>query len=246
MNRRRLLAGVFLALWAPALLAFIPGPTIVRQCPYCSALFTGGSTLSGNDFDAVIWTDGAMDAPMDPEWPRLVKCWKCKRLIWVEEAKEVGEFGGIVIETKRSKKDRRWAKAKNPDEPMESDLLALAEKLHGERERYVRIWIWQMRNNEVRGRSGGNDGWTETRKKNIQRLREILDEKVPVDRFLLAEIARELGDFDSCLRLLEGGLRGVNPDLVVTTRKLAKAKSTAIIAVPREEDHSPAAATPGR
>jgi hypothetical protein len=66
-----------------------PGPTIIIACPYCGQYAKKKTLLSGNNFDAELWSDGKRVAPMLPAYPSLVICKKCNQFYWVKDAKEV-------------------------------------------------------------------------------------------------------------------------------------------------------------
>jgi uncharacterized protein YbaR (Trm112 family) len=70
----------------------IPGPDLVLACPYCESLFRLRSLSSGNTIIATYWTDGYQDNPMMPELPVLSRCPECRRLLWTEQAKQIGEI----------------------------------------------------------------------------------------------------------------------------------------------------------
>ena len=69
----------------------LPGPILIKQCPQCQKLFSESTLASGNTIGATFWTDGKCEAPMLPETPWLVKCAHCGHLIWIDEARQVGE-----------------------------------------------------------------------------------------------------------------------------------------------------------
>lgn len=66
----------------------MPGETIYRECPSCDGLLIERTLLSGNTIGARYWTDGKMDAPMMPQYPALVRCAHCQKLLWLPEARE--------------------------------------------------------------------------------------------------------------------------------------------------------------
>src|SRR5687767_1023305 len=68
------------------------GPDIVLACPRCGAPHRLRSLLTGNTFDAVVWTDGWRDAPMLPLPPVVSRCAACQRFFWVGRAERLGEL----------------------------------------------------------------------------------------------------------------------------------------------------------
>ena len=61
----------------------LPGPDIYYKCPYCSNVLYHGGMISGNTFGAKFYSDGKMDAPMLPQFPRITKCW-CNNIVWLK------------------------------------------------------------------------------------------------------------------------------------------------------------------
>ncbi|MEI6425043.1 MAG: hypothetical protein WCP55_22725 [Lentisphaerota bacterium] len=177
-------------------LAFNQGPDIIRECAKCNAMLTQHTTMSGNTFGARIWTDGKMVAPMLPFRPRLVKCPKCKNLIWINEAKEIDE---------QYLSDKKCSNTVEPSLPSEIDFLTMlsAEKLDKDKEIYARRQTWMAANDTVREKDGATIKFSEQQQKNLLTLANLMDEENPDQRIAKAEIFRELGRFDECLTLLE-------------------------------------------
>jgi uncharacterized protein YbaR (Trm112 family) len=175
----------------PAAAAYYPH-LIVRACPHCRAHVVQEETLSGNTIGAVYYTDGKREARMLPNHPWLVKCPACKGLFWVDEADEVAA-GFEAAEGK--------PKVLNPSE---GDLLAF---LSGptptkDKELYLRQRAWWAANDAWRHTRGAKTNFSEAQVKNLQAFSGMLDEKEDIERIFKAEIARELGRFDTCRRLL--------------------------------------------
>jgi hypothetical protein len=68
----------------------IPDADIVIACPYCAATARVFQLASGNTFGAITWTDGWMDAPMQPRAPRITRCHSCQKIYWVFLAPQLG------------------------------------------------------------------------------------------------------------------------------------------------------------
>jgi hypothetical protein len=157
--------------------AYMPA-LIVRECPHCKAHVVQEETVSGNTIGATYWTDGKREAKMLPDHPWLAKCPTCFKLFWVDEAVEV---------------DTGFDAAKGKQQvlaPSEKDMLRfLAEPgLPKDKEIYLRV--------------RATPAFSKDQVQNLKALSDMLDEKEPNQRILKAEIARELGEFDECLRLL--------------------------------------------
>jgi hypothetical protein len=118
--------------------AFQPGPDIIRECSKCQAHLEEETTMSGNTFGAVFWTDGKEDAPMLPERPWLAKCPKCGSLLWIDEIPKLGEqwkWGGI------SKEEKEWPDSVAVLVPSGADFMGLLAEgnLPENKERYLRL-----------------------------------------------------------------------------------------------------------
>jgi hypothetical protein len=165
---------------------------IVRECPHCRGHVVEEATLSGNTIGAKYYTDGKREAKMLPDHPALVKCPACSRLFWVEEAQEV---------------DSGFDAAKGKQQvmaPTGQELLAYlaGQTLPKDKEAYLRIHAWWAANDGWRWVPNSKPAFTKEQVKNLDALSALMDEAEPGERLLKAEIARELGRFDECLRLL--------------------------------------------
>jgi len=180
---------------ATAAWAYRPGPDIIRECPKCKTALSQETTMSGNTFGARTWTDGKMLAPMLPDRSWLVKCPNCGTLFWIDEARELG---------RKYQWDKKGLFGLEPKIPSEADFLNLlaADKLTEEKERYARQQAWWKANDSIREAENAAVEFSPLQEKNLLALIEILDEKDPGQRIAKAEIYRELGRFEACVRLL--------------------------------------------
>lgn len=178
---------------------------IVRECPHCKAHIVQEETLSGNTIGAKLYTDGKREAKMLPDHPTLAKCPLCGGLFWMEQAVEI-DSGFEAAEKK-----------KKIQAPSEKDLLhyLVGQALQIKMEKDLRIRTWWAANDVWRG-------LPEAQVKNLKALSALLDESDPDQRILKAEIARELGNFDECLRLLSHQFDKGYDRIVNFIRKLAE------------------------
>jgi hypothetical protein len=165
---------------------------IIRECPHCKTHVVQEETVSGNTIGATYWTDGKREAKMLPVHPWLVKCPACSGLFWVNEAVEV---------------DTGFDAAKGKQQvlkPSEKDVLEFLSgpALPRDKELYVRVWAWRSANDAWRRVPNATLAFSKDQVQNLNALSEMLEEAEPNQRILKAEIARELGEFDECLRLL--------------------------------------------
>ena len=198
MKRALLLLSVVCGLLSVATAwAYRPGPDIIRECPKCKTALAQQTMMSGNTFGARFWTDGKMVAPMSPDSPRLVKCPNCKALFWIDEARELGKRAWWYEHNK-------WPLAPGPDLPSEADFLNMlaTTELPQEKERYVRHSAWWAANDAIRMTENATISFSPAQEENLHALAGLLDEKEPQQRIAKAEIYRELGRFEKCVKLL--------------------------------------------
>ncbi len=193
------------------------GPDIILECPKYNALLIEKTFISGNTFNARFWTDGYILAPMMPKRPWLVKCPNCKTLIWLDEAKKIGEERAI-------EKEKMWPNALIPSIPLEADYLSIlnSNQLSKKKEKYIRINIWWDANEIIRMNPDETFKFTQEQERNIEILTNLLDEKNLDELIMKAEIFRELGIFDKCLLLLEQSSKNDNYILIRESAELIK------------------------
>jgi hypothetical protein len=197
--------------------AYMPA-LIVRECPHCKAHVVQEETVSGNTIGAIYWTDGKREAKMLPDHPWLAKCPVCAGLFWVDEALEV---------------DSGFDAAKGKQQvlaPSEKELLSFltAPALPRDKELYLRVRAWRSANDAWRRNPNATPAFSKDQVQNLHALSAMLDESVPNQRILKAEISRELGEFDKCLSLLSHPFEKDYEFTVGFIRKLAEDRVRAV------------------
>lgn len=140
---------------------------------------------------------------MLPDKSPILKCAKCSQLFWKAKAKQLAR---IEVFSTSKEEEERFAKASPAVNPTEQDLLNLSEErdLSRDEQLTVRRRAWWLANDPFRSsRESNKAGFSEAQLGNLRRLYSLLDEQNTGERILKSEIARELGDFDECLQLLE-------------------------------------------
>ena len=178
----------------------MPGPDYIYQCPKCSNLLRKGSLWSGNTYGGELYSDGKIVAPMLPEFPNLTKCKKCDEILWLSDMEQLGTDENTKPE---------WEIADQVEFLGVPDLLRFLEwdsvKNNAEKEEYVRFHIWQTFNDRIREKSqifiqkSEEVLW----KQNCQRLIELCDTTVINQKIMVAELYRNLEDFDTCVDILD-------------------------------------------
>lgn len=193
------------------------GPTLIKKCSACGQLIEEWTIMSGNDIGAVYWTDGECFAMMLPDLPKLVKCPRCKELLWISELELRGEKDGHSGFKVREMGNRRedFSGSLPYDDPVAGDYFAILKRGVSDLAKvlYLRLKGWRA-GNDVRRESaecpgmfktpegGANPPLSNDEIENMWALADLLKEKKHSDRLLKAEIMRELGHFDQALALL--------------------------------------------
>jgi hypothetical protein len=180
----------------------LPGPDEIIACPHCGFLARQHTLLSGNTFGAIFWTDGKMLAPMLPEFPAITRCARCTRVYWIEDAQVIGEErdGETVPE---EWKHAQVVRTLTLDEFREAIQMGLGTNT--ERECYLRLHYWWARNDPLREETTTRipHNYSDWERENFARLQELLDIHNPSERLMIAEMHREMGNFDAALQLVQ-------------------------------------------
>lgn len=219
MDMRAFFCIAMLLLFVAGASAFVPGPMVLRECPKCHVTIEEATMASGNSFMARYWSDGKMGAPMLPDYPWLVKCPKCKHLFWIDEAKKLGEVSN-------NPEKRGNVTSYKLEIPTVSDFYSVVEKTKDiTKQKYIRNNLWHFANDPYRDKiPGGKYSLSAQEKANMSALSRLLNEKNPGERLQKAEIARELGQFDQCLKLLNAAFDKRYTNSVAAVKMLAEGK----------------------
>jgi hypothetical protein len=181
----------------------IRGTDKIVACPACKKLAKYMTLISGNTFDATLYSDGLQISPMLPRPPAVVMCEGCGHVYWLKDAEE---FGELSLDG-QGESSPEWRKAdfvRGPD--IEHYYLAIDGGLARTRkeERDVRVLAWWKSNDPFRDESDVKPIYADaaSRQANMECLLSLLDEHDESDRIMKAEILRELGRFDEALKTL--------------------------------------------
>jgi hypothetical protein len=180
----------------------IPGPNRMYKCPECGHLLKKGSIISGNTFGAELYSDGKSIATMLPEFPDLTKCKKCDAIFWLSTLKE------IEISQWDDGNRSHWINADNAEflsiEEYNKVLdNGLAESK--EEELFIRQQIWWAYNDRKRADKPLFTDENDEIKygNNCHKLIALLDQNDLNQKIMIAEIKRNLGDFESCVDIIK-------------------------------------------
>ena len=168
------------------------------KCPNCKAesLFRG--LASSNTFGAIWFSDMKMVAEMLPDTPSLTVCEACNKFFWIKDIqREYRDYDYI------SKSNSKWVRFLTFDEYL-SALKIKSICNSDENERYIRIKIWWLFNDRVREKQDlfQSEEDQNTWKSNIERLIELLENTDSDNKFILADLYRNIGNFNQCLKLI--------------------------------------------
>jgi hypothetical protein len=179
----------------------ISGPTKIFQCPNCNNTLGRGTLISGNSLGARTFSDGKTIAPMLPEFPNITKCSKCKTIFWLKRAKKIAElnFSDPLSLNIKYDEDAKFLTTKEYIEALDKKIYKNKDE-----EMHIRLRLWWSFNDRVRG---GNELFEseeekEIWEKNIKRLMKLSDPDDIDQKITLAELHRCLGDFKSCMKII--------------------------------------------
>ena len=173
----------------------MPGPDLVYKCPHCGDFLITGSLLSGNTFGSILYSDGKQYAPMLPTFPDLTVCRNCDRFLRLSDSEEVASLDFVEIN------ETKWATAQRADFLSIADCSrALDSGYPKDREEEIEIrrLMWWTYNDRVRdGKELFTNQEDESRwKENLLQFLKILDPSDTEQLIMMAEIYRNLGEFD--------------------------------------------------
>ncbi len=179
----------------------LPGPNYVYECPKCKYLLYNRSIASGNTFGAKMYSDGKRTAPMLPELPDLTKCPNCNAMFWLSKMKEMGTSLNDMQE------NEAWAMAEEVDFlTIDEYQIALEGNVYGsqEEELFIRQRIWWGFNDRVRDGKGifFSDDDEVLWRNNALKLLALFDIENLNHKIMVAELYRNLGDFEKCMEII--------------------------------------------
>ena len=165
---------------------------IILKCPYCGGLRRIYSIRSGNTIGRTLWSDYKVHLPMLPHVSNVLRCPVCKRYHFYDSSQIVGEC--------RSWGNASWGnlsywslkEAMEQLKPVGNDEMMLRMLIHWA---YNDLY-WKMSELEYY-----TDDFNTQRPYFIQNALRLISLN-PDKPLFCAELYREIGDFDECLKLL--------------------------------------------
>ena len=203
-----------------------PGPILIKQCKRCLKSFSESTLGSGNTFGATFWTDGKIEAPMLPDTPDLVKCPHCGQFLWIAKA-------SVVEEIDPFHSGDAWPDIPSYEELTEAEYLeALKMGIAKTKSQQIRtrICAWWKANDPLRdSHSPEQTGHSAATVENMRALFQLLaKEEGDYQRITMAELARELGDFQAAQQILTARFSDDKQDIVRKISELITKRDTRV------------------
>ena len=190
----------------------IPGPEYVHKCSKCFNYIKSSSLTSGNTFGSKLYSDGKLEAEMLPEFPFLIKCYRCDTFLWIDKLETVNvydwddDFGDDWEKADRAE----FLSLNEYFKTLETGIAKTEEE-----EFYVRKHIWWKFNDRIR--SGGNLCYDVNEelmwRENCISIQKLLDVSNSDQKIIHAELHRNLGNFEKCLIVLNSIDDNIDKDL---------------------------------
>jgi hypothetical protein len=179
-----------------------PGPIHIYKCPNCENLLKNRTLISGNTSGAKYYSDAYIKALMLPEYPNLTKCKKCDTIFWLYKLRNIASLSWLD-ENNKKWANSEWAEFLTIDDYFVAITNGIAQNRR--EELFIRQHLWWAYNDRIRKYQeifiDGNDEmrW----EMNLKVLLTSLNYSDVYQRLLMAEINKNLGDFENCKRIIQ-------------------------------------------
>jgi hypothetical protein len=157
---------------------------------------------SGNTIGAKIYSDSKRIAPMLPEFPAITKCNKCQKIFWVSEAKKIGSYEfNVPFDHKEWEDVQRVSFLSYLEYYSVLNTNLIRSKSD---EIFIRTRIlWEYNDSYRKGRTTHeSEEGKMIKKENIEVLLALLDKTNENQKLFMAELYRNIGQFEESLALL--------------------------------------------
>ena len=194
----------------------LPGANNVYQCPACSKPILQWTLASANGIGARYFSDGRVKAPYFAEMVRITECENCSTIFWLDQEIKIDEFEDDDFKDEDVRKSAYyrehglWADSLGK----ESLVRAIQEKVfrNPREEVYLRKkLLWKLNEAWLEKEKPWEEGDEVLLQENTINLIQVLDQSSQKDLLLMAELHRNLGDFDACMDILD---RVTDPNLL--------------------------------
>lgn len=175
----------------------LSGPTYIYSCQKCDNLLILRSLMSGNTFGSVLYSDGKRVTPMNPSFPDFTKCKRCDSIFMISDLEEIGKyrFGENIPPAWQDADEAEFLSIADYHRAIESKVAD---------EKFLRERLWWAYNDRIRNEEViFQDILDEPRwENNLREFLTLLDRNIVNERIVLAEVHRNLGEFDTCIRMI--------------------------------------------
>ncbi len=230
--------------------------TQILVCPHCSNKMYSYVLSSYYVHSSILFSDGQADcSPLNLPDSSILICTECKLEFWRDDAlleDENTDFSDSDLPEAKDINDLDFAFEPDFLSKRIAYYFSLLEKGFAntlDREIYLRIELWHLLNNKIRYKPtgiidnllkgnlkevfSGKEEMPEAIKNlfnsNLEKLINVYIPENDGERLLLAEMYRELGDFNKALKLLEEIKHHNNEDHIKQIVKAAKRKISKVI-----------------
>ena len=171
-----------------------PGFPYRLTCPQCGGHKLVASIASGNTFNATLWSDSKHDYPMLPQPSVIQRCPNCGHYFFYNN--------GNPVETKEERFSFDFGELSF--EQINEAYDELYNCTPGDDNRMQILFIWLFKYNDKYGGRDSNNCSQESPTSIAERRAGIIEElmSLQADNLLLvAELYRELGNFEKCIEL---------------------------------------------
>lgn len=165
---------------------------------------------------------------------RLLICPGCNRLFWEDEVPTIplSENRDLYISELRSLARAEFIYGHHYEDALRQELWKTEAQ-----EKHIRIRAWWSFNNAYREQATEDISLSPEQEANLLRLLQLLDANDPSESLMKAEIFRELGRFDECLKELDRPCDNRNLSTVNAIRELVNYRKRCVAKI-KENDES--------
>jgi len=185
----------------------------ILTCPSCAKYVRTLEILSYHIFESVLFSDGKADTtPIIPNISRILICPICNKEFWKDDAQQIIDDNIDIYNIRSVLTPGDLFSVRNSEDLLGksryySKLIKEKFAKNNEKEIYLRIILWHELNDIVRYNIPVKLKILEERehllRDNLIHLIKIFNPSYEEEKLLLAEMYRELGEFDFAQTILE-------------------------------------------
>lgn len=176
----------------------IIGPLLIFSCPHCHTSVMQASHSSNNDIGAVYYSDGSLRGPMYAKGNKVARCAKCASFYWLNKDNQVASIDWEDLPDECPVPFAEALSLSACKQALESSFFQNREE-----ELYLRNHYWQLFNHTRRLKQpdANNKSLFAFWEQNCRALIQLQVNQAH-STLIVAELHRNLGEFDNCRRLL--------------------------------------------